>query len=182
MLGRQSVDQASAIRAAPAGYQVIALDSRIGAVAAAGNIVEIGRVTGTQADGVNGGIDKAEGAFAIGDRLLIDQGEIAGPSGRSEAGSAPASGASTVRTDVIVGVGFGGDVRRIPVSSGSFVAGRDDAGGFLITGNRYLIGRNSAAAIAPAGFRLPGAARAVGRQIRTADGSDIGIVGRVDIR
>src|SRR5262249_6002407 len=92
----QSVDQAGAIRTAPASDQVIACLTRERAIAAADDVMENACVARSQTKRVKGRVDKSDRRVAVRGRLLIGQRQVSSPSRSGKAGSAPASLASAV--------------------------------------------------------------------------------------
>ena len=90
-LRRQRVDQARAIRTAPASDQVKALLARIRSICPTGDVVETGGVARPQSNRVDGWVQETRSWQAIGHCLLVDQRQIASPPRRGKAGSAPTS-------------------------------------------------------------------------------------------
>jgi hypothetical protein len=140
--------------------------------------VEVRSIVGRYILCVNCGVDEADRRLAVGHQLLVDQGNEAGPHGRREAGPAVV----VCRASGLIGADVEGKVRvcryvrAIAQGRGTLVAGVDHARELLPRGNRDGVRRNAAAAVGPCGFRLPGAARAGGCQVRAANGNDICIV------
>src|SRR6185437_5606551 len=129
---------------------------------------------GAPPDVVQGRVQKADRGPA---GLLIGEREEAGPTRRRQAGASDPALASAVRAEIVVGVGFGGDVRNITDRTGSLVRGVGYAA--LVARQSESVGAPTAAAAYPGGFGLPRAAGAVGVEIGSADRGDERIVGRV---
>ena len=128
--------------------------------------------------GVDRWVEEADGWFAVGNQLLVDQGNIAGPHGRREAGAAVfvcrASG--LIGADIKCKVRVCRHVGAVAKSSRTLVAGVNHPREFLPRWDCDSVRRDTAAAVRPGGFRLPGASRASGDQVRAADRNDIRIV------
>ena len=83
----QCAEQA-AVRTAPTGHQVIAGNRRIAARLAAGDVVEVGRVTRRHILRVDRRIDKPDRSQAAGRQLLVHQRNIRRPHRSREARAA----------------------------------------------------------------------------------------------
>ena len=87
----EGIDQVAAAGCAPARAKIIAGDGEIvaGIVGVGGvavrNVVKVGRITRSGADGVNGGIKEADGGISAQGGLLIDQGCKSRPQRRGAA-------------------------------------------------------------------------------------------------
>src|SRR5208282_1569744 len=80
---RKCIDQSGPVRTTPASRQIVAGGCRI-AIAAAGDIVEIGVIARAQANRIKTRIDEPNRAVAVSDCLLISEGQVAGPHGGSK--------------------------------------------------------------------------------------------------
>ena len=172
-------DQAG-VGAAPAGDEVVAGDGGVAAGGAAGDVVEVRmRRLEVYVLGVDGGVDEADEGLAVGGELLVDEGDVAGPHGRGEAGAAVFVGEAggLVGAGVEGEVGVGGDVGAVAQGGGALVGGVDDAGELLPGGDGDVVGGDAAAGVGPRGFGRPGAGRAGGDEVGAADGDDVGVVG-----
>ncbi len=89
-----------------------------------------------------------------------------------------ASAGGLVGADVEGEVRVCRNVRAVAKRRRALVARVDHARELLPRGDRDPVRRDAAAAVRPGGFRLPGAGRAGGDQVRAADGNDIRIVRR----
>src|ERR1700683_2363693 len=80
ILGRgKGIDQIHALRASPAGDEVISRNSGIAAITSLGDVVEVGGETRSQPDRIELRIDKSDGCFSVGGCLLIRHRNQAGP-------------------------------------------------------------------------------------------------------
>lgn len=142
--------------------------------------MEVRGIIGCHILRVDSRIEKADCRLTVGNELLVDQRDITGPHGRSEAGAA----IFVRRTRCLVGADVKAEVRvrrhirAVAKGGGTLVARVDDARKLLPGGNCDFVGSDTAAAIHPSRFRLPGAPGACSYQVRAADGHDVSIVGR----
>src|SRR5579872_6453256 len=165
-------------RATPSGDEVIAFDRVVTAVAAADDVVEIAVEGITDSDAVESRIDEAYSWLALSDKPFVNHSNEAGPLRRGKAGAAIASAASAIVAAVLVGVGFGGDVRIVAQRGRAFVGGIDDAVKGLILGNRYSVLVNRTGAAVPSSFRFPSPAGTSGDEVCATDGDHVGVVRR----
>src|SRR5579872_512361 len=165
-------------RATPSGDEVIAFDRVVTAVAAADDVVEIAVEGITDSDAVESRIDEAYSWLALSDKPFVNHSNEAGPLRRGKAGAAIAPAASAIVAAVLVGVGFGGDVRIVAQRGRAFVGGIDDAVEGLILGNRYSVLVNRTGAAVPSSFRFPSPAGTSGDEVCATNSNHVGIVGR----
>jgi len=134
---------------------------------------------------INSRIDEAERRVAVGNRLLIDKSHVSGPHGGRKTSAAVfvCSASGLVGANIKVKIGFRGDVRGVAQSNGALV-GRGDHTRELLPGRNWKGVRRivAAATVGPSGFRIPGAARADGLQVRAAHHYDIRIIRWKNIR
>ena len=118
-----------------AGGQIVAGGGRK-AVAAAGDVVEIGAVARAGSDRIDERVDEADRFAGAGDCLLIDQRHIAGPHGSRKAGPAVLVGGAggLVGADVEREISVGRNVRAVAKSFGTTRAA--SSRGRLPRGNR----------------------------------------------
>ena len=138
-------------------------------------------VVRTQTNRIQSRINEAHAVIAIGHRLLIDQSQVAGPHGRSKAGSPILVGRAggLVRTHVESKIRVRRNVWAIAI--GFRTAGAAAGRARLPGRNRIFVRRNAAATVDPSGFRGPWTGRAARSQVRAANGGDINIVRRVNL-
>src|SRR3984957_2076699 len=101
------------------------------------------------------------------------------PAHRGEAGPAVISRAGTLVAEKVVGIPLRRYVRHIAHARGSLIRGIGHAG--LPTRNREAIVGRTAAAVGPCGFRLPGTARAIRGQIRSAHSDHVNGLRRIAV-
>jgi len=145
--------------------------------------VEIGVIAARHANRVNGGIQEAHRRNAIGFCLLVGQSDVAGPQGCGKTGAAIfiCRAGLLVGTHVIGKIRVGRDVGTIPIGHGPPVTSGDHARELLPGRNRIVVRGNPATPVGPHGFSTPGAARAAGGQVRTADTDDVRVLRWVKI-
>ena len=122
-------------------------------------------VVRTQTNRIQTRIYEAHAVIAIGDRLLIDQSQVAGPHGRSKAGTPILVGCAggLVRTHVESKIRVRRNVWAIAIGFGTAGAA---AGRARLPGrNRIFVRRNAAATVDPSGFRGPWTGRAARSQV-----------------
>src|SRR5579863_5576996 len=180
----ERVDQVLPGRRSPSGHQVVSLDSlkdlpdwRRAAIVilARGDIVESAGIRRACADGVNGGIQKANWAVSLFCGLLVDQRRKSCPPRGRETGSAPGGLACSKLTAEVVAVSLHGDVGDVAPDGRADIGGVGDA--CLPSGYGYAVGADPAARAVPGRLRKPGPSRIGSDQVRSTHRGDILVLG-----
>ena len=142
--------------------------------------MKVGIIARASANRVENGVDESDCGLAVCHRLLIDEGQIAGPHRRGKTSPAVfvCSAGSLVGADIKSEICVGGNVR--PVAIGLRTARASVGCGRLPGRNGVMVGRDAASAIDPGRFRTPWTSGAAGVQVCSADRSQIHVIRRKD--